>query len=45
MVRKINETGEQLNILDSEADIKRVIACAGSGKTWVITSSIINNSE
>ena len=41
MVRKINETEEQLNILDSEADIKRVIACAGSGKTWVITSSII----
>ncbi len=41
MVRKIKETNEQLNIIDSTADVKRVIACAGSGKTWIITNSII----
>lgn len=41
MVKKINVTTEQLNIINSGADVKRVIACAGSGKTWVITNSII----
>ena len=41
MAKEIKETAEQLNIVNSTADIKRIIACAGSGKTWVITSSII----
>jgi len=41
MAKEIKETAEQLNIVNSTADIKRIIACAGSGKTWVITSNII----
>lgn len=41
MVREIKETIEQLNIINSKADIKRIIACAGSGKTLVITNNII----
>ncbi len=35
-------TGQQAKILKSDAEIKRVIACAGSGKTLVLTESIIN---
>ncbi len=42
MAIKFNPTEEQLKILESSQDIKRVIACAGSGKTWVLTSSVIN---
>jgi DNA helicase II / ATP-dependent DNA helicase PcrA len=41
MGKKIKETEEQLNIINSEADVKRIIACAGSGKTRVITGNII----
>ncbi len=42
MANRFDPTEEQLKILESSHDIKRVIACAGSGKTWVLTSSIIN---
>ena len=35
-------TEQQVKILKSDAEIKRVIACAGSGKTLVLTESIIN---
>jgi DNA helicase-2/ATP-dependent DNA helicase PcrA len=41
MNKEIKETPEQLNIINSSAEIKRIIACAGSGKTHTITSSII----
>jgi DNA helicase II / ATP-dependent DNA helicase PcrA len=41
MVREIKETEEQLNIIKSKADVKRIIACAGSGKTMVLVNSII----
>ncbi len=41
MAKKIKETREQLNIIKSTADVKRVIASAGSGKTMVLTNSII----
>ena len=34
-------TEEQQKIINSEKTIKRVIACAGSGKTYVLTSNII----
>ena len=33
-------TGQQLAILESKEGIKRIIACAGSGKTLVLTLSI-----
>ena len=35
-----NGTKQQTDIIKSEAPVKRVIACAGSGKTWVLTNSI-----
>jgi DNA helicase-2/ATP-dependent DNA helicase PcrA len=35
-------TAEQQQILDSNAAVRRVIACAGSGKTFVLTQNIIN---
>lgn len=41
MGKEIRETEEQLNIINSKADVKRIIACAGSGKTRVITGNII----
>jgi len=41
MVREIKETKQQLNIINSSADIKRIIACAGSGKTTVLVNNII----
>jgi len=41
MASNFNGTEEQLKIFDSDAEVKRVIACAGSGKTWVITNNII----
>lgn len=41
MVKEIKQTEEQLNIVNSSADIKRIIACAGSGKTMVLTGNII----
>ncbi|MGM0367117.1 MAG: ATP-dependent DNA helicase [Actinomycetota bacterium] len=37
----IDYTSEQLEVINSRARVKRVIACAGAGKTWVITKSII----
>ena len=36
-----NLTKEQQKIINSEKTIKKVIACAGSGKTSVLTSNII----
>jgi len=39
MVRNTG-TKQQTEIIKSEAPVKRVIACAGSGKTWVLTNSI-----
>ena len=39
---KIKGTIEQLEVLSSKDILKRVISCAGSGKTWVLTGSIIN---
>ena len=41
MQDKIKITEQQLEILKSKSGIKRVIACAGSGKTFVLTKSII----
>ncbi|MDD3818620.1 MAG: ATP-dependent DNA helicase [Actinomycetota bacterium] len=41
MKKEIIETQEQLNIINSSVGVKRIIACAGSGKTHTITSSII----
>ncbi|MCG2789473.1 MAG: ATP-dependent helicase, partial [Actinomycetia bacterium] len=41
MQDKIKITEQQLDILNSKSGIKRVIACAGSGKTFVLTKSII----
>ena len=35
-----NGTKQQTEIIKSKAPVKRVIACAGSGKTWVLTNSI-----
>jgi superfamily I DNA/RNA helicase len=40
MQDNIKLTEEQLGILESKSDIKRIIACAGSGKTFVLTKSI-----
>jgi len=37
----VKETKEQLDIVNSTDDIKRIIACAGSGKTMVLTGNII----
>jgi DNA helicase-2/ATP-dependent DNA helicase PcrA len=42
MAGKINITDQQKAILESSDEIKRVIACAGSGKTLVITNNIID---
>ncbi|MGM0365111.1 MAG: ATP-dependent helicase [Actinomycetota bacterium] len=39
---EIKPTEEQQAVIEGKADIKRVIACAGSGKTWVITRGIIS---
>jgi DNA helicase II / ATP-dependent DNA helicase PcrA len=33
-------TKQQNEIIKSKAPVKRIIACAGSGKTWVLTNSI-----
>jgi len=41
MQDKIEITEQQLEILKSKPGIKRVIACAGSGKTFVLTKSIV----
>jgi DNA helicase-2/ATP-dependent DNA helicase PcrA len=38
----IKITAEQKQILDSNAAVRRVIACAGSGKTFVLTQNIVN---
>ncbi len=35
-------TFQQKEAIESDAELKRVIACAGSGKTFVLTQSIIN---
>jgi len=35
-------TEQQLAVLESKAGIKRIIACAGSGKTLILTQSIID---
>ncbi|MBM3709103.1 MAG: ATP-dependent helicase [Actinobacteria bacterium] len=35
-------TEQQLEVIESKAGIKRIIACAGSGKTLVLTQSIID---
>ena len=35
-------TSELKLILSSNADVRRVIACAGSGKTFVLTQNIVN---
>ncbi len=40
--KKIKMTPQQVEILSSSEGIKRVIACAGSGKTLVLTNSIAN---
>ena len=42
MEKKINGTEQQNKVLKSSFSVKRVIACAGSGKTWVLTNSIVN---
>lgn len=42
MGKTIELTDEQASVINSQCGIKRVIACAGSGKTWVITKSIID---
>ena len=41
-MEKIKGTTQQNEVLESAAPVKRVIACAGSGKTWVLTGSIVN---
>lgn len=40
MDQKNKGTKQQIEIIGSDAPVKRVIACAGSGKTWVLTNSI-----
>ena len=40
MGKKNKGTKQQIEIIGSDAPVKRVIACAGSGKTWVLTNSI-----
>ncbi len=42
MEKKIKGTAQQIEVLESDTPVKRVIACAGSGKTWVLTGSIVN---
>ncbi len=42
MESKIKSTRQQAEVLSSSDRLKRVISCAGSGKTWVLTGSIIN---
>jgi DNA helicase II / ATP-dependent DNA helicase PcrA len=41
-VKNIKITPEQKLVLGSDAAIRRVIACAGSGKTFVLTQNIVN---
>lgn len=41
----IESTRQQKDILKSVVPVKRVIACAGSGKTWVLTRSIADAIE
>jgi DNA helicase II / ATP-dependent DNA helicase PcrA len=41
----IEATRQQIEVIESDAPLKRVIACAGSGKTWVLTRSIIRALE
>ncbi|MDD5658803.1 MAG: ATP-dependent helicase, partial [Actinomycetota bacterium] len=41
METKFNLTEEQKRIIESESKIKKIIACAGSGKTHVLTDNII----
>ncbi len=46
MIEKENKnkkiTPEQKRILDSNSAVRRVIACAGSGKTFVLTQNIVD---
>ena len=42
MAKDIKLTKEQAEVIKGQGEIKRVIACAGSGKTWVITKGIID---
>lgn len=42
MEKKIKSTNQQIEVLKNDIPVKRVIACAGSGKTWVLTGSIAN---
>jgi DNA helicase II / ATP-dependent DNA helicase PcrA len=37
----IRGTEQQLKIFKDNSQVKRVIACAGSGKTWVLTNHIV----
>ena len=39
--KKTKITPQQKDVIESSVDIKRVLACAGSGKTFVLTQSII----
>ena len=41
MDQEIKGTRQQMEIIKSDEPVKRVIACAGSGKTWVLTGSIV----
>lgn len=41
METRFNLTQEQNNIINSKYEIKKIIACAGSGKTSVLTRNII----
>ncbi len=45
MVNMIEATRQQTDVIESKAPLKRVIACAGSGKTWVLTQSIVRALE
>ena len=40
-IEKNEMTTQQKKVIESSAGVKRVIACAGSGKTFVLTQSII----
>jgi len=42
MEKNLKGTAQQSEVLESNTPVKRVIACAGSGKTWVLTGSIVN---
>ena len=42
MVSQFKLSKEQQNVIFGNEKLKRVIACAGSGKTSVLTQSIVN---